>query len=77
MCSAMNIGQLITTLIPLAVLVFWAWMFADMRSSDDLPGCFISLRRGRDPRSDWTAMFVILSLVTAMMYYTEVYRSRL
>ncbi len=72
----MNINLLILTLVPLALLAFWAWMFVDMIRSDDLPGCFISLSGGADPKSDWIVMFVLLSLVTAMVYYTEIYRKR-
>ncbi len=72
----MTISQLIVVLVPLCLLGFWAWMFRDMLRSDDLPACFISLSGGADPRSDWTIMFVLLSLATALVYYSEVYRQR-
>ncbi len=72
----MNISQLIAVLIPLPFLAFWAWMFMDMLRSDELPGCFLSVTGGGNPKSDWTAMFVLLNLATALLYYTEVYRKR-
>ncbi len=72
----MNIGQVIVRFVPLGLLGFWAWMFVDMIRSDDLPGCFLSLTGGVDAKSDWTVMFVLLSLVTALVYFTEIYRQR-
>ncbi len=72
----MNISQLVALLIPVPFLAFWAWMFVDMIRSANLPACFISLSGGANPRSDWTAMFIILNLATALLYYTEVYRKR-
>ncbi len=72
----MNVSQLIALLIPLPFLAFWAWMFMDMLRSHELPACFLSVTGGSNPRSDWTAMFLLLNLATALLYYTEVYRKR-
>lgn len=72
----MNLAPLILTLVPLALLAFWAWMFVDMIRSEDLPGCFLAPSGGANPKSDWTIMFILLSLATALVYYTEVYRKR-
>ncbi len=67
-------AQLIAVLIPVALLVFWAWMFSAMTHNQVLPSCFITITNGNDPRTDWTLAFVLLNIITAVYYYVNVYR---
>ncbi len=69
-------GQLILTLIPFLLLIFWAWMFSDMLRNENLPPCFITFTNGNDPRFDWTVVFVFLNVFAAMFYYANEYRNR-
>jgi hypothetical protein len=66
--------QVILELIPLSLLVFWGWMFADMIKNDNLPACFVTFTAGRDPKFDWTVAFFLLRLAAAVFYYSNVYR---
>jgi amino acid transporter len=66
--------QVILALIPLSILVFWAWMFADMMKNDNLPSCFVTFTGGRDPKFDWMVVFFLLSFFAAVFYYSNVYR---
>ncbi len=67
-------AQVVAALLPLSLFAFWAWMFWDMLRNQDLPGCFITLSRGADPRSDWTLSFLVLNVFTALFYFVNVYR---
>jgi amino acid transporter len=67
---------LLLTLIPLLLLMFWAWMFSDMMKNDNLPSCFITFTKGSDPKFDWTVVFIFLSIVAAIFYYVNEYRNR-
>ncbi len=69
-------AQLIVALLPLSLLAFWAWMFLDMRNNDNLPGCFITLTGGSDPKFDWTLAFLFLNVFGAFFYYVNEYRYR-
>ena len=66
--------QVILTLLPLPLFVFWAWMFSDMTKNDHLPNCFVTFTGGRDPNFDWTVSFVFLNIFAAIFYYSNVYR---
>jgi hypothetical protein len=68
--------RLALTLIPLALLAFWLWMFADMTKNDNLPECLVSFTNGRDARLDWKIAFIFLNLFAAIVYYFNVYRNR-
>jgi len=68
--------QLILVLLPLVLLLFWAWMFSDMTRNDTLPPCFITVTNGRNPGLDWMVAFIFLNVFTAMIYYVTVYRNR-
>ena len=60
---------LILSLLPLALLAFWAWMFSDMLKKDALPQCFATFSAGRDLRFDWIVAFIFLNVFAAMYYY--------
>jgi hypothetical protein len=68
------VDGIIVGLLPLPLLVLWAWMFSDMAKNQDLPGCFITVSGGRDPRLDWNVAFVLLNIIAAGFYYSNVYR---
>ncbi|HEY5902679.1 MAG TPA: hypothetical protein VIU39_09000 [Anaerolineales bacterium] len=67
-------NSILPALLPITLLAFWAWMFADMLKNEHLPECFVTFTGWRDPRSDWSAAFVLLSIITAIFYYVNVYR---
>ena len=69
-------AQLVALLIPFALLAFWAWMFSDMMNNENLPGCFVTVSRGLDPRLDWTVVFIFLNVFAALYYYVNEYRVR-
>lgn len=71
-----RMAQLVVTLLPLSLLAFWAWMFADMAKNENLPPCFVTFTNGRDPRFDWNVAFVFLSIFAAIYYYVNEYRDR-
>ncbi len=54
-------------LVPLPLLIFWAWMFRDMLNNRYLPA---------NARTIWTWEFVFLSLIAAVHYYATEYRPR-
>jgi hypothetical protein len=68
--------QLIVTLIPLSLGIFWLWMFWDMTANDALPTCFVTFTNGSNPKLDWTMMFVVFNIFTAIFYYFNEYRHR-
>ena len=68
--------QLIPALIPLPLLIFWAWMFSEMVKNENLPPCFVTFTRGSDPKFDWTVAFVFLNIFAAVFYYVNEYRQR-
>ncbi len=68
--------QLILTLIPFLLLIFWAWMFSDMLKNENLLPCFITFTNGNDPRFDWTVVFIFLNFFAAMFYYVNEYSNR-
>ncbi len=59
--------RLISTVIPLLLLGFWAWMFWDMANQDNFQ--FTS-------KFNWTLAFVFLNVVAAVFYYFYEYRNR-
>jgi hypothetical protein len=69
-------AQIIAALIPLVLLGFWAWMCRDMTRNSDLPNCFFTITRWSNPKSDWTAAFLLLNIFTAVHYFVNVYRYR-
>jgi hypothetical protein len=66
----------IMILIPLLLVFFWFYMFWNMTNNDNLPQCYITVTNGTNPKFDWTAAFIILSIVTAGYYYFTEYRNR-
>ncbi len=69
-------AHFIAVLLPLPLLVFWAWMFAEMAGNQDLPPCFISVTNGENHRLDWNLAFIAWFFVAAVFYYLNVYRYR-
>jgi hypothetical protein len=61
------LGQLISILIALVLIVFWFWMFRDMANNDYLPG---------NTKNTWFIAFVLLSIFAAFWYYFVEYRNR-
>ena len=59
-------AQLILMIIPLALLVFWLWMFWDMTNNDNLPS---------GSKFNWTLAFVFLNVFAAVYYFAE-YRKK-
>ncbi|HWV24340.1 MAG TPA: hypothetical protein VNZ58_09115 [Thermomicrobiales bacterium] len=57
----------IAFVLPLVLVVFWAWMFSDMAQNDDLTP---------DERTTWMWLFIILNIGTAIYYFATVYRHR-
>ena len=63
-------------LIPLAAIVFWFWMLLDMARNRNLPPCFLSVTSDKDRLRDWTFVFYLFSIFTAIYYYLNEYRER-
>ncbi len=51
-------------------------MFIDMTDRADVPACFVTLTNGTNRKLDWAIAFVILSVITAGIYYYSVYRNK-
>jgi hypothetical protein len=64
-------GVLVNPLVALVpvtlLLVFWAWMFADMMRNSDL---------SPEERSTWTWLFLLLNVFAAAFYYATVHTRR-
>ena len=71
-----SIETLILVLLPVALLVFWFWMFKDMTDSEDAPPCFLTITHGTNRKLDWALTFVLLNVITASIYYVSVYRNK-
>ncbi len=67
---------LISFALALVVAGFWAWMVWDMDKNPDLPSCYVSFTGGKDIRQDWFMAFTVLSVITAGVYYVNVYNRR-
>ncbi len=59
------IPLLIITLAMVPLLVFWAWMFREMLNNAYLTP---------SAKNYWTMMFVFFNVLTAVYYYSSVYR---
>jgi hypothetical protein len=59
--------QLLPLIIVLPFVVFWAWMFRDMVSNNDLPSIF---------KPYWMMAFIFLNIPAAIFYYYTVYKER-
>jgi hypothetical protein len=59
--------QLIPLLLIVPLLVFWAWMFQEMRGNRELP---------ESAKNDWTLAFILLNVFAAVLYYVNVYKQR-
>lgn len=68
-------AQVILVLIPIALLIFRAWMCYDLTQNDNLHKCFIIMSGWRDARLDWSVAFIFLNWIIAFFYY--VYECRL
>ena len=68
--------RVVGLLLPLFLLAFWAWMYWDLTNNVDLPNCYISFTGGSNPRLDWNIAFILLSGITADVYFVNVYRYR-
>lgn len=64
-------GPLISLILVLTLIAFWAWMLNDMLQNDRLPGLLTN-----DARLDWTVAFVLFNVFAAVVYYVLVYRQR-
>lgn len=64
-------GPLISLILVLTLIAFWAWMLNDMLQNDRLPGLLTN-----DARLDWTIAFVLFNVFAAVVYYVLVYRQR-
>ncbi len=58
---------LLIIILPMPLLVFWAWMFREMINNDNLPN---------DTKNYWTLFFIFLNIFAAMFYYVNVYKDR-
>jgi len=71
-------NQSVLLLIPLAVIVFWLWMFYHMLHNDDIP----SVARPTfawppEAKNQWLPFFIVLNVITALYYFfTEFARKR-
>lgn len=54
-------------ILPLALLVFWAWMFSEMAKNRDLD---------QDTRSKWMFAFILLNVFAAAFYYSTIYSNK-
>lgn len=57
-------------------MVFWLWMFKEMADNMNPPPCFISITNAKNPKLDWLFAFVVLSILTAAVYYFYVFRNK-
>jgi hypothetical protein len=71
-----QLAHVILVMLPLALLLFWLWMFWDMSNNDHLPQCFLSFTGGSNTTFDWWVAFIFLSIFAAMFYYVNVYRNK-
>ena len=58
--------SLVFLLMPIALVIFWGWMFWEMTNNESLPRCYITLTNGTNARYDWTIAFILLSIFTAV-----------
>jgi hypothetical protein len=49
-------------------------MFDAMTRNENLPLCFVTVSGGSNVKLDWTFAFVVLSIVSAAIYYLNVYQ---
>ncbi len=61
----MEIEKVFATLVFLALLIFWGWMFRDMVNNNYLKG---------NSKALWLAAFLVLFVVGAGLYYFIIYR---
>ena len=69
--------QLITMIVPIALLGFWIWMFWAMTNNARLPsGSSSSLGWPPSSKFDWTLAFIFLNVFAAVYYYFIEYRNQ-
>ncbi len=61
----MELEKVFATLVFLALLIFWGWMFRDFINNDSITG---------NAKYYWLAAFVALFVFGAGLYYFLVYR---
>jgi hypothetical protein len=66
-----QLGPLISLIVILPLIAFWAWMLNDMLQNDRVPGLLTN-----DARLDWTVAFLLFNVFAAVVYYVLVYRQR-
>jgi hypothetical protein len=66
-----QLGPLISLLLVLPLIAFWAWMLNDMLQNDHLPGLLTN-----DAPLDWMIAFIVFNVFAAVVYYVLVYRQR-
>ncbi len=69
-------AQLILLIIPLALLVFWLWMFWDMSNNTSIPSNSAALSWPPSSKFEWMLALIFLNVVGAVFYYFYEYRNR-
>jgi hypothetical protein len=73
----MTTAQLISVVIAVMLIAFWAWMLNDMINNDDIPSMEPpGFRWPPVAKNHWIVFFIVLSIFTAGYYYFTVYRER-
>jgi uncharacterized membrane protein YtjA (UPF0391 family) len=71
------VAQVILPLAIIPLMVFYFWMLHDMLANDRLPeGAFGQFTWPPATRSDWTLVFVVLSVAGAALYFVTTYQRR-
>ena len=74
---AQPIPQLISLILVLPLIVFWLWMFRDMRNNGRLPdNSAAPLTWLPSSKYNWMLAFIFLNVFAAAFYYVFEYRKR-
>lgn len=68
---------IVSLLIPLLLIAFWAWMFNHMINNEDIPSMEpAGFRWPPVAKNHWIIFFIVLNIFTAGYYYFTVYREQ-
>lgn len=70
-------AALVSLVVILPLIAFWAWMFNDMLNNDDIPSMEpAGFRWPPEAKNHWIIFFIIFSIFTAGYYYFTEYRNK-
>jgi len=64
-------------LVPLLLVVFWAWILRDMLLNNDIPSSApMIFQWPPEAKNQWILLFVILNVLAAIYYYSTEHKKR-